>query len=90
MMGFTVLWTGVYLMQKASYNNHYYLLVLVSFMMCLFPAHRSYSLDSKLNPSIQSNSMYSYIKWIVVLQLIIVYTFASVAKLYGDWLDLLL
>ena len=24
---FTLLWTAVYLMQKASYNNHYYLLV---------------------------------------------------------------
>lgn len=31
--------------------------------------------------------MYAYIKWTIVLQLLIVYVFASVAKLYGDWLD---
>jgi hypothetical protein len=31
--------------------------------------------------------MYAYIKWIVVLQLFIVYVYASIAKMYGDWLD---
>lgn len=87
MVGFTILWTAVYLMQKSSYNNHYYLLILVSFLMCFFPANSCYSLDSKRNPSILRDHMYSYVKWGVVLQLFIVYTFASVAKLYGDWLD---
>jgi len=31
-ISFTILWTGVYLMQKTSYNNHYYLLILISGM----------------------------------------------------------
>ena len=31
--------------------------------------------------------MYSYVKWIIVLQLFIVYTYASVAKWYQDWVD---
>jgi hypothetical protein len=31
--------------------------------------------------------MFSYVKWIIVAQLFIVYTYASIAKLYGDWLD---
>ncbi len=84
---FSVLWTGVYLMQKTSYNNHYYLLVLISFIMIFLPANRGHALDSKLNPELQSDSMYSYVKWIIVLQLFIVYTYASVAKLYGDWLN---
>ena len=26
MIGFTVLWTAIYLMQKSGYNNHYYLI----------------------------------------------------------------
>ena len=29
MISFTILWTATYLMQKASYNNHYYLLILI-------------------------------------------------------------
>lgn len=86
-ISFTLLWTAVYLMQKTSYNNHYYLLILISFIMIFLPAHHNYSLDSKQNPSLKTNSMYSYIKWGIVAQLFIVYTYASVAKLYGDWLD---
>lgn len=86
-ISFTVLWTGAYLMQKTSYNNHYYLLILISGMMCFFPANTDYSIDSQKNPSIKKDWMYGYVKWIIILQLLIVYTYASVAKIYGDWLD---
>lgn len=87
MITFTTMWTATYLMQKTAYNNHYYLLILISLIMCFFPAEKSRSIDVKLNPKIESNAMYAYIKWIVVLQLFIVYTYASIAKIYGDWLD---
>ncbi len=72
---------------KSSYNNHYYLLALISFIMCFFPANRGYSIDANQNSSIQSNSMYSYVRWVIILQLFLVYTYVSIAKLYGDWLD---
>ncbi|PRX57342.1 HTTM domain-containing protein [Flagellimonas meridianipacifica] len=84
---FAFMWAGVYLMQKTSYNNHYYLLMLLGFIMAMFPAHRDVSLDSKLNPDFRSHSMSNYFRWIIILQLFIVYTYASIAKLYGDWLD---
>ena len=84
---FTLLWTAVYLMQKTAYNNHYYLLVLIALIMALMPANRDYSLDAKRNPSIKTNHMSAYLKWAIILQLFIVYTYASVAKLYGDWVD---
>lgn len=84
---FAILWTGVYLMQKTSYNNHYYLLMLLSYIMAFFPANRDLSLDAKQNPSIRSTTMHNWIRWTIILQLFIVYTYASVAKLYGDWLD---
>ncbi|MEP3207965.1 MAG: HTTM domain-containing protein [Maribacter sp.] len=86
-ISFTLLWSAVYLMQKTSYNNHYYLLILISGMMCYFPANAGYSLDAKKNPSLRKEHMFAYVKWIVVLQLFIVYTYASAAKMYGDWLD---
>lgn len=84
---FTLLWTTVYLMQKTAYNNHYYLLVLIAFIMAFMPANGDYSLDARRNPSIRTNHMSAYLKWMVILQLFIVYTYASVAELYGDWLD---
>ncbi|WP_282049035.1 HTTM domain-containing protein [Maribacter aquivivus] len=86
-ISFTVLWTATYLMQKTAYNNHYYLLILISLLMCFFPAERSRSYDVKMKPELESNAMYAYVKWAVVLQLFIVYVYASIAKMYGDWLD---
>lgn len=87
MLSFTLMWTGTYLMQKTSYNNHYYLLVLLSAIMVFLPANRYASMDVKLNPNLKSYSMPQWVKWVIVLQLFIVYTYASVAKLYPDWLN---
>jgi vitamin K-dependent gamma-carboxylase len=87
MLMFALMWTATYLMQKSSYNNHYYLLFILSFLMVLLPAHRYASLDVKLNPSLKRVSMPSWCKWFFVIQLFILYTYASIAKLYPDWLD---
>ena len=86
-IAFALLWTGVYLMQKTAYNNHYYLLILIATIMAFLPANKDYSLDARSNPTLRSNKMMAYVKWTIVLQLLIVYTYASLAKLYGDWLD---
>jgi len=87
MIGFTVLWAGVYLMQKSSYNNHYYLLFLLNIIMCFLPANKNLSLDTKLNYTEKTDWMPNWVKWFIVAQLFIVYTYASIAKLYPDWLD---
>ena len=84
---FTIMWAGTYFMQKASYNNHYYLLILLSAFMILQPANRYYSLDSKINPNIKKISMPNWCRFIFILQMFIVYTYGSIAKLYPDWLD---
>ncbi|MEO0570741.1 MAG: HTTM domain-containing protein [Bacteroidota bacterium] len=85
---FAIMWSGVYLMQKTSYNNHYYLLMLLSFIMGLLPAHKSLSLDAHFNPKMKKDWMHNWIRWLIIAQLFIVYTYASVAKLYADWFDL--
>nr|WP_299382766.1 HTTM domain-containing protein [Allomuricauda sp.] len=86
-LAFAVLWTGVYLMQKTSYNNHYYLLMLLGYIMAFLPANRDFSMDAKRIQGFRTTSMYNWVRWMIILQLFIVYTYASVAKLYGDWLD---
>ncbi len=85
---YTILWSMAYLMQKSAYNNHYYLLVLLCVYMLIVPAHKYFSLDAKRNPSIQSISMPQWVPWFLILQIWIVYTYASLAKFYPDWLDL--
>ena len=84
---FAAMWTCTYLMQKSSYNNHYYLLMLLSFIMVVLPANRYASIDVKLNPKLRQISMPNWCRAIFILQLFILYTYASIAKLYPDWLD---
>ncbi len=84
---FTLMWTTTYLMQKASYNNHYYLLILLSAIMAFLPANKYYAVDAKQNPKIKSNSMPQWCRWVFILQMFIVYTYGSIAKIYPDWLD---
>ena len=85
--GFTLMWTGVYLMQKASYNNHYYLLLLVCLIMLFLPANRYASLDAKNNTKIKSLSMPQWVAWVMIAQMTIVYFFATISKFYPDWLN---
>ena len=86
-IAFTVMWSATYLMQKSSYNNHYYLLMLLSSIMVFMPANAYASIDANQNSSIKSFSMPQWCRLVFVLQLLIVYTYASVAKFYPDWLD---
>ena len=87
MLGYTLMWAGVYFMQKSSYNNHYYLLFLLCIIMTILPANTNFSVDAKLNPEIKKNWMPRWTVLIIVIQLWIVYTYASVAKMYPDWLN---
>ncbi|MHA7055640.1 HTTM domain-containing protein [Aquimarina sp. M1] len=87
MIGYTFLWAGVYYMQKSSYNNHYYLLLLLCILMSTLPASGYFSMDVRRNPSLKKIAMPQWCVLLIIIQLWIVYTYASVAKLYPDWLD---
>jgi len=84
---FTLLWTISYWMQKTSYNNHYYMLILVCLIMIFLPSNKYASIDAKKNPEIKSLSMPKWCSWVMILQIAIVYFFATVSKFYPDWLD---
>ncbi len=84
--GYGLLWTVCYLLQKSSYNNHYYLLILLCGLMALVPAHRYYSLDVKLGHTEKSLTCPRWCLLIFIVQVSIVYPFAAIAKLYPDWL----
>lgn len=84
---FTILWAGVYFMQKTAYNNHYYLLLLLCIILLFLPANKNYSVDAKINPKIKTNFMPAWCSWVMVFQVAIVYFFAAVAKFYPGWLN---
>jgi vitamin K-dependent gamma-carboxylase len=84
---YTLLWTISYWMQKTSYNNHYYMLILVCLIMIFLPANRYASVDTKQNPTLKRLSMPQWCSWVMILQIAIVYLFATLSKFYPDWLD---
>ncbi len=86
-IGFTILWAGVYFMQKTAYNNHYYLLLLISLFMVFFPANKSVSLDVKQFRVAEQVVIPKWINLVFIIQVTFVYFFAALAKIYPDWLN---
>ena len=83
---YAIMWAGVYLMQKTNYNNHYYLMMVLCFLMVLMPAHRYASLDVKRKPALKSLSCPQWCLSLFAYQMAVVYVFASLAKMYPGWL----
>ena len=76
MTGFAMLWTLQYLMQKSGYNNHYYLLLLLCWLMTLVPANAYCSVDAKRKQYGQTCPQWMI--WIFAFQVTIVYFFAAI------------
>ncbi len=81
-----LLWSGVYFSQKGHYNNHYYLMMLISWIMTIMPANKRTSLDVKFGLTKASNVCYRWCIQVFIIQIAIVYIYASIAKMYPDWL----
>lgn len=83
---FAIGWLGVYLMHKTSYNNHHYLMALLSCIMCFVPAHKAYSLDARHGRVSPSSQCYQAYLYLFLGLFLIVFTYAATAKIYPDWL----
>lgn len=83
---FFVLFTYVELLDKTYYLNHYYFISLLSFLLIFLPLHRKWSLDTRLRPSIKTDLVPAWTIYAIRVQLGLVYLFAGIAKLNGDWL----
>jgi len=86
-IAFFVGFSYIFLLDKANYLNHFYLIMLFSFLLCFIPAHRYFSIDSRLNPKIHSSKIARWCLWILVFQLGVVYFYGGIAKINPDWLN---
>lgn len=84
---FALLWTYVYFSHKEHYNNHHYLFMLVAYAMAIMAAADDFSLDVYFNPSQRRTTCPQWCISFFIIQLLIVYTYAAIAKLYPDWLQ---
>ena len=78
----------VFLLDQARYLNHFYLVVLIAFILMLVPAHRAFAVDSLLRPSLRSATVPGWSLWLFRLQFEVIYIYAGIVKINGDWLRL--
>ncbi len=79
--------TYVFLLDKATYLNHFYLICLLAFLLALFlPAHRALSFDAWSRRTIYTPTVDVWTLWLLRFQVGLVYFYAGIAKLNGDWL----
>ncbi len=78
--------TYIFLLEQARYLNHFYLVVLLSFLMIFIPSHRAYSVDSWLRPRIKSSTVPFWALFLLQFQIGVVYVLGAVAKMNKDWI----
>ncbi len=76
----------VELIDRTLYLNHYYWVVLTAAVMVFLPLNSTYSVDAARGRVANPGWYPSWVVWALRFQVGMVYFFAGVAKLNGDWL----
>lgn len=79
--------THLFLIEKAFYLNHYYLMSLLCWLMVFLPANRALSIDSWLRPKLRTQACPAWCLWLLRLQIALPYFYGGLAKLESDWLQ---
>lgn len=85
---FLFAFTYIFLLEQARYLNHFYLVILFAFLLCVVPAHRAFSVDARLRPSLRSATAPRWSLWLMRGELEIVLLYAGLVKINADWLRL--
>lgn len=83
---FFLSYTYVFLLDKTPFNNHYYLISLLSFLLILVDAQRWFSLEGWRKPTFGPQTVPFWQLFILRAQFFIVYFYGGLAKLNRDWL----
>jgi hypothetical protein len=78
--------TYFFLLDQTRYLNHFYLVCLLTFLMCFLPANRAFSIDALLRRKIWSDVVPAWTLWLLRAQVGIPYFYGGLAKLNGDWI----
>src|SRR6185369_4229342 len=83
---FFLAFTYFFLLDQTRYLNHFYLVCLISFLMCFLPANRAFSIDGWLHPKIRSDVVPAWTLWLLRAQIGIPFFYGGIAKLNSDWI----
>lgn len=78
----------IFLQDQSQYLNHLYLLILYSVLMVFVPAHRYWSLDAIRKPDLYSETLPSWCRLVLILQIEVILIYAGLVKINPDWLAL--
>lgn len=84
---FFVLYLYTFLIDKAYYNNHFYLIAIIAFLMMIAPLHRSYSLDAYFGRVTHEDHFPSFWLWLLRFPMTLGYVYGALAKIEPDWLS---
>ena len=74
----------IFLLDQARYLNHFYLVCIVAFMLCLVPAHHALSLDATRYG--KARAIPQWALWSLLLLFEILLLYAGIVKINADWL----
>ena len=80
-------WVSTYFAHKCYYNNHHYLMLLLILTLFVLPANSRLSWDVKKDRKLVRYTCRNWHIWLFIGLLWIVYTYASIAKIYPDWIQ---
>ncbi|WP_421979451.1 HTTM domain-containing protein [Roseibium sp.] len=82
----TLTFAYFFLLDRAQYLNHNYMVILYGTLLCFMPAGRAYSLDAILFPRIRSLVIPRWPVSAIKLQTEIILIYAGWVKIADDWL----
>jgi len=85
---FFVAFSYIFLIDQATYLNHFYLVMIISALMCVLPAHHYCSVDAWLRPKLRSKTVPNWTQFAARFQLEIILLFSGFVKINYDWLHL--
>jgi uncharacterized membrane protein YphA (DoxX/SURF4 family) len=72
--------------ESSVYTNHYYLIFLLSFLMCLGHSGSAFSFDSLISKRSRRKQVDYWEIFLLRFQICVVFFFGALAKLNADWL----
>ncbi|MEO0637274.1 MAG: HTTM domain-containing protein [Pseudomonadota bacterium] len=82
----TAIFAYFFLLDRAQYLNHNYMVILFGCLLCFAPAAKAYSLDAWLKPATCSEFIPRWPVSAIKLQLEIILIYAGWVKITEDWL----
>ncbi|MCB9234785.1 MAG: HTTM domain-containing protein [Bacteroidia bacterium] len=76
----------LFLMERASYLNHWYFLILICFLFLFIPANCLWSLDVRRNPALRRDFLPAWCHYSLLALLSIVYFYSGLVKINPDWM----